>query len=527
MSTSEGRPGSCQAAQLLVASVASLVAGVVPVCSAPLPFDPGPAPRLAVVAPHPDDETIAAGGLLARLAAAGHAVQVVFLSSGDGWPWALAAAWGRSAPSPADYLAFGRVRMDEARLAAQRLGLPSAALRFLGFPDAGLDSLWRERWAGAIPYRSLTTGVDAVPYSGTVRPGAPYLGHVAADMLASLLRGARPTVVVLPHPYDTHPDHAAAGRLGIHVVRRLVAERGLPRRSRLVFYLVHHPRWPYAPLPGENLQRPPRAVDVAHTVWRSVVLTPEELARKTAALEAHATQLAASPDFLRQFLRANELFGRLKSRVLAAIAATHEGGVPRASETDRLEKVRQDTFGGEALARDSCRVGACRPVIRLDGSDRCGSLRDRADSMQARPAGEHVAEGGVLRNHGAPSGQVTGGAIAEPAAAKANVEILGDGELAARCAHEASIAPGVSGHDARLDHTPAVGGESSRIAGDAVDIHRDQKARRRPTGPRWFRPCPVEGRQPSARSRPGSAWGASDSRPWGGQSAACRCSPRS
>src|SRR5207247_6384648 len=45
-------------------------------------------PRVLVFAPHPDDESLAAGGLITRLVHAGDAVRVVFVTNGDGYPWA-------------------------------------------------------------------------------------------------------------------------------------------------------------------------------------------------------------------------------------------------------------------------------------------------------------------------------------------------------------------------------------------------------------------------------------------------------
>src|SRR4030095_6335023 len=42
--------------------------------------------RLVVLSPHPDDETLAAGGLIQRVLQSGGKVKVVFLTSGDGYP---------------------------------------------------------------------------------------------------------------------------------------------------------------------------------------------------------------------------------------------------------------------------------------------------------------------------------------------------------------------------------------------------------------------------------------------------------
>src|SRR5262249_6702771 len=45
-----------------------------------------PHTRLMVFAPHPDDETLAAGGLIQHVVAKQGTVRVVFLTNGDGYP---------------------------------------------------------------------------------------------------------------------------------------------------------------------------------------------------------------------------------------------------------------------------------------------------------------------------------------------------------------------------------------------------------------------------------------------------------
>src|SRR5262245_642950 len=98
--------------------------------------------RVVVFAPHPDDETIGAGGLIHRLVREHASVQIVFMTSGDGYPDAVRAALHGRAPHASDYLAYGRQREREGLAAARRLGVPADAVQFLGFPDGGLDALW-------------------------------------------------------------------------------------------------------------------------------------------------------------------------------------------------------------------------------------------------------------------------------------------------------------------------------------------------------------------------------------------------
>ena len=76
-------------------------------------------PRLLVIAPHPDDETVGAGGAIAMARARGWDVTVVFLTCGDGF-WQAVRHRGEAMPTPADMQAYGASRAAEARRATQR-----------------------------------------------------------------------------------------------------------------------------------------------------------------------------------------------------------------------------------------------------------------------------------------------------------------------------------------------------------------------------------------------------------------------
>lgn len=117
---------------------------------------------LLVVAPHPDDETIGVGGLIAAHREAGARVVVVVLTDG-----ALGIPGERAS---ADYVAL---RERETRAAADALG--GFELRFLRFPDGGL---------------AAAAGVDAA--------------------LAEVVRDTAPSTIAFPSPFEVHPDHGAA-----------------------------------------------------------------------------------------------------------------------------------------------------------------------------------------------------------------------------------------------------------------------------------------------------------------------------
>ncbi len=121
---------------------------------------PGPPPGpVLVVAPHPDDETIGAGGALARHVERGDVVTVAVLTSGE-----------RSSGGSGD---VGAAREAECLAACRVLGLPAAPV-FLRLPDGDL--------------------------SAHIEP--------LAERLIELGRGA--AVVYAPSILDPHRDHRAA-----------------------------------------------------------------------------------------------------------------------------------------------------------------------------------------------------------------------------------------------------------------------------------------------------------------------------
>jgi LmbE family N-acetylglucosaminyl deacetylase len=99
-----------------------------------LPTFPGP---LLVIAPHPDDETLGCGGLIARQLRARAPVHVVFVTNGE--------ASHRNHPTLPS-TAVGELRRAEALAALGKLGAmdPVAISTFLAAPDGELDRLSAE-----------------------------------------------------------------------------------------------------------------------------------------------------------------------------------------------------------------------------------------------------------------------------------------------------------------------------------------------------------------------------------------------
>jgi len=270
--------------------------------------------RLLVIAPHPDDETLAAGGLMQQVLANSGSVRVVLLTAGDGYVEAVAQDTGDPKPRPVDFVAYGERRLGEARGALRVLGNGAIRLTVLGFPDGGLDALLTAHRDPTKPWRSRTTDATAPPYTGEVlNEAVRYDGDDLHRELVRILRETKPTLIVLPDPFDRHPDHAAAGAFTLLAVQDWTA--GMPKRQRpeLAGYLIHWPNWPPGWNAPDQTPRPDQPLELPADFHRpgeraAVTLTPQQAQLKIDALDMYATQQTAMGRVLDGFARQTEPF---------------------------------------------------------------------------------------------------------------------------------------------------------------------------------------------------------------------------
>lgn len=261
--------------------------------------------RLLVIAPHPDDESIAAGGLIQRVLSADGVVHVVVMTSGDAFPRALETAERITNPTPADFQWFGRVREQESTQALAHLGVDASAITFLGFPDEGMCLLASRYLTSRAPLTSPYTHRDLPPSEEQVIRGAEYRGSDVRSELEHVLTAFRPTVVVTPDGEDEHPDHCATYVFVRAAIERLARANALPR-PRVLRYVVHFDRWPTTD--SATLLTPPDHFPEPRGQWRSLALTDHEARVKGEALSRYGTQMAVTGDFMRSMARHNELF---------------------------------------------------------------------------------------------------------------------------------------------------------------------------------------------------------------------------
>ena len=219
-------------------------------------FDITKESRLLILAPHPDDEALATGGLLQRAQAKGAKVYVAFLTDGENNPWPQRVADRRWSIGARERARWGARRRGEALRSLRCLGVAPDCVSFLGFPDQQVTDL--------------------------VMAGDASLTRVLNEVFAE----QAPTHVFSPSLHDHHSDHSAAAV----AVRAACARRGRHRSPRLFECIVH-----------DGTQQP-----AGHPLglWPE----PLEIERKRDAISCHVSQLFFRRAELLAFAHRQEVF---------------------------------------------------------------------------------------------------------------------------------------------------------------------------------------------------------------------------
>jgi LmbE family N-acetylglucosaminyl deacetylase len=129
-----------------------------------LPVWAPPPMRVVVLAPHPDDETLGAGGFIAAQCLDGGDVVVVAATDGE-------SAYGYD-PN------LGTIRESEQRNALQRLGVPSENIIRLRLPDSDVASHETQLVDKLLPFVTKDTHLVA-PWRGDFHPDHEACGRAA------------------------------------------------------------------------------------------------------------------------------------------------------------------------------------------------------------------------------------------------------------------------------------------------------------------------------------------------------------
>lgn len=285
--------------------------------------------RVLTIAPHPDDETIAAGGLIQIALANGAQVKVVIVTNGDGQFMAPMIFGMKDALSPIAFVSMGERRQAKSLRALKDLGVLVDNIIFLGYPDRGIEPMLNDNWIDDQPYAAPFTHTVHSPYSNSYTPMAAHCGDSLFSDLEIILSDFRPDLIILPHPADRHSDHQATSSFTSLAVAA-IQEGDASYQPRLWGYLVHFRDYPESAVngPSEGFMVPS---DLAggNNSWGSLTLTSDQKSHKNTAIQDYPTQTRLLGNFLMNFLRADEIFMLLTTKVsIASMPVTTSMEIP-------------------------------------------------------------------------------------------------------------------------------------------------------------------------------------------------------
>lgn len=267
---------------------------------------------ILILAPHSDDETLLAAGLIHRAVSEGRRVSVALATNGD-------------------YLcrdhSKGETRLKESFTTMKSLGVLENNIYFLGYPDTGyepeisfLNTLRRAYDPDDIFPSSCseeTYGIPCVKEDYAYRrtgQHAPYSRNGFEADLNALLDETAPELVITTSEWDQHGDHSALS---------VFAREALQKRPGVALWegIVHSPAgdlsWPLPNLPAEPFTMPPNLERDTTLKWAERISLPVPAdCRKYELIRSYKTALNEDEPgvvaYLLAFAKADEIFWKIK-----------------------------------------------------------------------------------------------------------------------------------------------------------------------------------------------------------------------
>ncbi len=216
---------------------------------------PGPkkTDTILVFSPHPDDETIAAGGFIKTATSVGANVWITLVTDGNKHH-------------------LEKIRYNEFAKVTSSLGVSENNLIYLNYPDGNLEKV----------------------NQGQVQ-----------NYFKNIVTFVHPNIILVPSINDMHPDHKTTGVDAETVISNLKI------KASIYYYLVHFPNFPLPKELNKNLYvTPPIKLLDFSKQWLSFPLTSDVENAKYSALMKYRTQLIYPPlkELIESFVRKNELF---------------------------------------------------------------------------------------------------------------------------------------------------------------------------------------------------------------------------
>lgn len=275
---------------------------------------------ILIVAPHPDDETLGAAGLMMQALQQGKKVGVVVLTNGDGYPLAASTVTGTPIEdlNIKDYIALASARQQYVENSLALINFPKDNLHFLGYPDGGLSDIYHSQsnksYLNKLNQKSSTYGPHQVDFhSQTFSKPAPYIKASVVKDLSHIIKHKNPKQIFVTNEADAHSDHQAA----FWYVRD--AALASKFSGQINTYLIHsgkeHGDWPYPYIQdhtqpfqahSKNGQQIPEKLS-----WPPqyrVPLTADQAHKKLEMINQFDAEILTAAEYMRAFIKSEEVF---------------------------------------------------------------------------------------------------------------------------------------------------------------------------------------------------------------------------
>ena len=233
--------------------------------------------RVLIIAPHPDDESIASAGVIRYCIENKIPVYVVVVTNGGNGD-------------------LGLTRYHESLNATKILGLPSDDITFFEYTQ-GVDSLFNENWDKPIGINGNHTPDFAYQKDTT------YTGISLEKNFESVITDFNPTIIIYPDPDDSNPDHWGTSSFVEYATNKLNYD------GKKFTYLVHvSSAWPFPRGYFPQTYLLPPYFLASQNKWVVFPISNSDEKLKYDAVNSYKSQLNGDPTYLLSFIRKNELF---------------------------------------------------------------------------------------------------------------------------------------------------------------------------------------------------------------------------
>ncbi len=280
--------------------------------------------NILVLSPHPDDEILGIGGLIAYLKEKGKEINIVYVTNADSYSKPVKIFFNKRFCRPIDFIKIATMKQEEAKNALKEVGIKKKNIFFLCYPGGGLHELLGKHYSSLNLYCAIGTRVNKSPYENCYKKSAPFCGKSLLEDLRNIIDSIRPSDFFIPSPYDTHADHWATCIFTLLALGSLdskkmniftqttqtlsknpmlsTTEHSSTNEPRIWTYLIHYDNWPSPK--GLNSDLPLLPPQQLNDEWLFFQIPC--IQKKLIALNAYKTVMKADHLYLKSFIRKNE-----------------------------------------------------------------------------------------------------------------------------------------------------------------------------------------------------------------------------